>query len=125
MLKAILIIAGTISLCLGIIGIFVPGLPTTPFLVLTAGCYIRSSQKLYQLVTGNKYLGSYIKEFQIKKGMAIKTKIYSISVMWVMIIISITLFISIGLVKVIIAGVGLIGTLVMGFIIPTKDNLKK
>ena len=123
MLKAILIIAGTISLCLGVIGIFVPGLPTTPFLVLTAGLYIRSSKKLYQLLIRNKYLGSYITEFQIRKGMTRKIKIYSISVMWIMIVISITLFITPVLLKVIIAGFGLIGTFVMGFVVPTRDKI--
>ena len=123
MLKGILIIAGTISLVLGVIGIFVPGLPTTPFLVLTAGLYIRSSKKLYQLLIRNKYLGSYITEFQIRKGMTRKIKIYSISVMWIMIVISITLFITPVLLKVIIAGFGLIGTFVMGFVVPTRDKI--
>ena len=123
MLKGILIIAGTISLVLGVIGIFVPGLPTTPFLVLTAGLYIRSSKKLYQLLIRNKYLGSYITEFQIRKGMTTKMKIYSISVMWIMIVMSITLFITPVLLKVIIAGVGLIGTFVMGFVVPTKNKI--
>ena len=123
MLKAILIIAGTISLVLGVIGIFVPGLPTTPFLVLTAGLYIRSSEKLYKMLIRNKYLGSYITEFQIRKGMTRKTKIYSISVMWIMIVISITLFITPVLLKVIIAGFGLIGTFVMGFVVPTRDKI--
>ena len=123
MLKAILIIAGTISLVLGVIGIFVPGLPTTPFLVLTAGLYIRSSEKLYKMLIRNKYLGSYITEFQIRKGMTTKMKIYSISVMWIMIVMSITLFITPVLLKVIIAGVGLIGTFVMGFVVPTKNKI--
>ena len=123
MLKAILIIAGTISLVLGVIGIFVPGLPTTPFLVLTAGLYIRSSKKLYQLLIRNKYLGSYITEFQIRKGMTTKMKIYSIFVMWIMIVMSITFFITPVLLKVIIAGVGLIGTFVMGFVVPTKNKI--
>jgi len=122
MLKAILIIAGTISLVLGVIGIFVPGLPTTPFLVLTAGLYIRSSEKLYKMLIRNKYLGSYITEFQIRKGMTTKMKIYSISVMWIMIVMSITFFITPVLLKVIIAGVGLIGTFVMGFVVPTKNS---
>ena len=123
MLKAILIIAGTISLVLGVIGIFVPGLPKTPILVLTAGLYIRSSKKLYQLLIRNKYLGSYITEFQIRKGMTTKMKIYSIFVMWIMIVMSITFFITPVLLKVIIAGVGLIGTFVMGFVVPTRDKI--
>ena len=46
--KVILIALGTLSLCIGIIGIIVPGLPTTPFILLTAGLYINSSDRSYQ-----------------------------------------------------------------------------
>ena len=50
LIKVLLIVLGTLSLCVGIIGIVVPGLPTTPFVLLTAGLYIKSSDKLYLLL---------------------------------------------------------------------------
>ncbi|MBW6479367.1 MAG: YbaN family protein, partial [Bacteroidales bacterium] len=58
--KILFAFLGTLSLILGVIGIFVPGLPTTPFLLLTAGLYMKSSERLYKLLISNKYLGPYI-----------------------------------------------------------------
>ncbi len=119
MFRIILIILGTISLGIGITGIFIPGLPTTPFILLTAGLYVRSSEKLYRLLIQNKHLGKYIQDFQTYKGLTIKTKIYSIILMWIMILISVSYFISVNYLKWSIIGIGAIGTLVMGYLLPT------
>jgi uncharacterized protein len=80
--KVILIVLGTISLILGIIGICLPLLPTTPLLLLSAACYIRSSEKLYNLLINNKYLGSYIKDYQEKGAIPKKTKIIAVCFLW-------------------------------------------
>ena len=120
--KVILVILGTISLGIGIIGIFVPGLPTTAFLLLTAALYMRSSDKLYQKLLQNKYLGPYIREFQENKGMTKRTKIHAIGTMWFMISISCIFFIRPVSIILIVIGVGIIGTIVMGFIVPTSDK---
>ena len=119
MLKIVLIVLGTISLILGILGIFVPGLPTTPFLLLTAGLYIKSSDRLYLWLTGHKYLGSYITNYNKNEGLSLKTKIYSIVLMWVMISISSYFFISCIAIKLVVIGLGIIGFIVMGFVVPT------
>ena len=66
MIKTILIILGTVSLILGVTGIFIPGLPTTPFLLLTAGLYLRSSKKLYKRLISNQYIGCYIDNYYSK-----------------------------------------------------------
>ena len=118
--RFILIFLGTISLGIGIIGIIIPGLPTTPFLLLTATLYVRSSDKLYQKLISNKYVGSYIVDFQTKKGLSPKVKTASIFLMWTMIIISTVFLINPLIMKAIVLILGLIGTIVMGFIIPTK-----
>ncbi|MGC9330670.1 MAG: YbaN family protein [Bacteroidales bacterium] len=86
--KAILILLGSISLFLGVLGIFIPGLPTTPFLLLSAGLYIHSSPKLYNMLITNILLGPYITNFQRNKCMTLSLKIYSISLMWIMITLS-------------------------------------
>ena len=119
MVKLILIFLGTLSLILGITGIFIPGLPTTPFLLITAGLYVRSSDRLYRNLISNKYLGSYIVNFQRYKGLTMLSKLYAISTMWVMIFISTCFFIPSVHTKFIIIGTGIVGTIVMGFIIPT------
>ena len=122
--KIILVFLGTLSLVIGVIGIFVPGLPTTAFLLLTAALYMRSSDKLYKKLLANKILGPYITEFQTNKGMTKRMKMHAIGTMWVMITISCVFFVDLLSVKLVIIGVGIIGTIVMGFIVPTsfKDN---
>ncbi|MBN1599135.1 MAG: YbaN family protein [Bacteroidales bacterium] len=122
-MKAILIILGTTSLILGIIGIFIPGLPTTPFLLLTAGLYVRSSERLYNLLMQNKYLSTYINKWQKNKSLPLKTKLYAITLMWAMILTSVIFLIGSVYIKIVVTSVGFVGTIVMGFIIPnTKNN---
>lgn len=80
--KALLISIGTLSIILGVIGIVIPLLPTTPLILLGAACYIKSSEKLYQKLLKNKWLGGYIKDFREKNGISRKNKIISITMMW-------------------------------------------
>ena len=63
LLKSVLISIGTLSVFLGFLGIFIPLLPTTPFLLLAAACYIRSSDRFYQWLIDNKWLGRYIRDY--------------------------------------------------------------
>ena len=81
--KWVLIIVGSFFTGLGIIGIFLPLLPTTPFLLLAAACYVRSSEKLYNWLMNNKWLGSYIKNYLEGKGVSLKSKVLSISLLWI------------------------------------------
>ena len=124
MIKALLIVSGSISLGVGIIGIFVPGLPTTSFLLITAFLWARSSEKLYNKLIENKYVGPYIVNFQKHKGMTLEAKIYSISMMWLMIGLSTWLFIHNPIVDYIVIAVGFIGMIVMGFVLNTIKNQK-
>jgi len=114
-----LITLGTLSLFLGTIGIFIPGLPTTPFLLLTAALYVRSSDRLYARLIKNKYVGPKIAKFRQEKGMDKATKLWSIFLMWLMIGISVHFLLDKIWIKFVTIGLGIIGTVVMGFIIPT------
>ena len=82
-MKYLLIILGSICLALGVIGIFLPLLPTTPFLLLSAALYVRSSEKLYQWLIHQKSLGSYIRNFREHKAIPLRAKIISISMVWI------------------------------------------
>lgn len=84
----LLIIIGSLAVALGVLGMFLPILPTTPLLLLAAACYIRASDKLYQWLIKNKYLGSYIKNYRENKGMAKKDKVVTIGTLWIGISIS-------------------------------------
>ena len=100
-IRAILFFVGTIALILGILGIALPILPTTPFLLLSLACYLRSSQRMTKWILNNKYFGKYIRNYKEGKGIPIKTKIIAIATLWITIIISIILiqnfWISVGL----------------------------
>ncbi len=80
--KWILIIAGIFFLVLGIIGIFLPILPTTPFLLLATACFARSSKRFYNWLINNKWIGAYIKNYREGKGVPLKIKIFTISLLW-------------------------------------------
>lgn len=81
--KILLIAVGTISLALGAIGVFLPIIPTTPFLLLAAACYYRSSKRMHRWLLNNKWFGEYIRNYQEGKGLPLKTKIVALSMLWV------------------------------------------
>ncbi len=80
--RRLLIVSGTISTGLGIIGIFMPVLPTTPFLLLAAACYMRSSDRFYRWLLNNRLFGAYIKGYIEGKGIALKIKILTTLLLW-------------------------------------------
>ena len=80
--KRLLIGAGTLSTGLGIIGIFVPILPTTPFLLLAAACYMRSSERFYQWLINNRIFGLYVRNYIDGKGMPARVKVLAILLLW-------------------------------------------
>jgi uncharacterized membrane protein YbaN (DUF454 family) len=82
LMSLILVSFGSIFVALGVIGIFLPVLPTTPFLLLGAACYIKGSDKMYKWLINNKYLGEYIKNYREKNGIPLKSKIIAISTLW-------------------------------------------
>src|SRR5665648_154597 len=88
MVRASLFIAGTFLLALGAIGVFLPILPTTPFLLLSAACYLRSSERMHKWLLNNRWFGKYIRNYQAGRGIPIKTKIIAISAMWIAILYS-------------------------------------
>jgi uncharacterized membrane protein YbaN (DUF454 family) len=80
--KILLMIAGTLAAMMGIIGIFVPVLPTTPFLLLAAYCYARSSQKLYRLLLNNRFFGNFLRNYLEGRGMSLKYKVFTVLSLW-------------------------------------------
>ncbi|TET92265.1 DUF454 domain-containing protein [Candidatus Aerophobetes bacterium] len=79
----VLTIAGTFSLGLGIVGILLPLLPTTPFLLLAAACYARSSERLNNWLLNNRWFGNYLRNYWKGKGIPLKVKVLSISFLWI------------------------------------------
>jgi len=82
LIRKVLIVAGTLFVGLGIVGIFLPILPTTPFLLLAAACYARSSERFYRWLLNHRWFGKYIRTYQEGKGIPVKAKALSISLIW-------------------------------------------
>ncbi|MCK4593628.1 YbaN family protein [bacterium] len=89
----LLVAAGSVSLGLGVLGIFLPVLPTTPFLLLAAFCYARSSQRLYDWLLNTRHLGPYIRTWREKKAIPLRFKVFVLVLMTVFIVISAVFFV--------------------------------
>lgn len=121
MLIILFLILGLLSLVLGILGIFLPGLPTTPFLLLASYSFIKSSPRLHKWLLNSNF-GDHIRKYEENPGLHPKTKIYIIFLMAAMCSISICFFIQSVLLRVIVGIAGLIGAIVVTFFIPTLKD---
>ncbi|MFP4249772.1 MAG: YbaN family protein [Armatimonadota bacterium] len=83
--KYALIAAGSVCVAVGAIGIVVPLLPTTPFLLLAAACYVRSSPRFYRWLIGNRVLGAYVRDYLSGAGIPVRTKVFTIAMLWIVI----------------------------------------
>jgi uncharacterized protein len=101
-LKVALLALGFLFTGLGLIGIFIPLLPTTPFLLLAAACFARSSKHFYNWLLNNKLFGKYITSYLDGKGVPVTTKIISVSLLWLTIVISAVFFVSLLWVKILL-----------------------
>ena len=88
--RRLFVIAGTIALVIGVVGIIIPILPTTPFLLLTAICYLRGSQRLFNALLYNRFVGAYIRNYLEGRGMSLKMKIWTLSLLWISILLTAT-----------------------------------
>lgn len=103
----LLIIAGTILVGLGIVGILLPVLPTTPFLLLAAYCYARSSRRFLDWLMNAKYLGDYIRNYRERRGMTLGAKVVSLGSLWVTIGYSTLFAVEALLVRILLVGIAL------------------
>lgn len=74
---------GSFFVVLGSIGIFVPVMPTTPFLLLAAACYARGSKKSYEKLVQSRILGEYIRNYRDGGGVPLSSKIYALVLLWI------------------------------------------
>ena len=88
-----LIAAGMICVGLGALGIVLPGLPTTPFLLLAAYCFARSSEHFHSWLLNHGWFGSYVRNFEEGRGMTRPAKGSTLLVMWLSFGITIAFFV--------------------------------
>ena len=80
--RRLFVTAGTIALVIGVVGIIIPVLPTTPFLLLAAICYMRGSQRLYNALLCNRFVGNYVRNYLEGRGMSLRRKIWTLTLLW-------------------------------------------
>ena len=89
LLNALLVFLGIVFTTLGVFGIFLPVLPTTPFLLLAAACFARGSGRCYRWLMNNRWCGQYIRDYRDGKGVSKRHKLASLTLLWVTIGLSI------------------------------------
>ena len=123
-LRWLLIGIGSIFVGLGVIGIFLPLLPTTPFLLAAAWCYARSSERYYKWLISNKWFGKYIKNYREGNGIPLRAKIAAISILWLTISLSIIFIVSNLYIRIIMISIAVTVTIYIISIKP-KNNFTK
>lgn len=88
-MKIVLNIIGTLAIILAILGIFLPLLPTTPFLLLASACYMRGSQRMHNALLRNRVFGKYLRDFEEHRAIPLRAKILALVFMWISILFSI------------------------------------
>ncbi|MEE4193598.1 MAG: YbaN family protein [Anaerolineae bacterium] len=92
--RVLLLTAGSLSLLVGVIGVFVPVLPTTPFLLISAACYARGSERFYNWLLNHPWFGEYIRNYREGKGIERRHKVAALVLLWTTIIASAVFFIT-------------------------------
>jgi uncharacterized membrane protein YbaN (DUF454 family) len=80
--RAVFVVLGTIFVVVGVIGIFVPILPTTPFLLLASACYVRGSKRLHAWLLSHGRLGAFIRAYEEGRGIPLRAKAVALTMMW-------------------------------------------
>jgi hypothetical protein len=93
LVRALLIVLGMLSLGVGLVGVFIPVLPTTPFLLLAAACFARGSERIYDWMIGNRLFGSYLRNYREGNGLPMRAKLISATILWAAIMVSVLLFV--------------------------------
>lgn len=117
--RFLLISTGTLALLLGLIGIVVPGLPTTPFVLLSAACLARSSPRLHHKLVSNRHLGPLIRDWEANRSLTRKTKWLSSTIMATMVVVSVLQFSGRPVLQALVLSLGAVGCVVV-WRIPTR-----
>lgn len=121
--KAVLMGVGTASTALGVVGIAVPLLPTTPFLLLASACFATSSKRFHHALHANALFGQYISDYESGRGISLRAKIVTLSLLWITIGSS-AIFVADGVYLRILLSIIAIGVTAHLVIVPTAKKRK-
>jgi uncharacterized membrane protein YbaN (DUF454 family) len=117
----IYVVLGTIALAVGALGLLLPVLPTTPFVILAAACYYRGSERLHAWILNSRWFGEPIRNFQAGRGLTRNMKTRAVSLMWATIIVSAVFFVNSLVVRAVVFGVAICVTIYL-FRLPTTEE---
>ena len=92
MKKTLLLLVGWLALVLGLIGAILPGLPTTPFVLLAAACFANASPRLHRRLLEHRWLGPMVRDWEKHHSLPLRVKCFAIGSMLVMVGISVWQF---------------------------------
>ena len=118
-IKAVWVIAGSVFVVLGAFGVILPGLPTTPFLILAAACYIRSSQRLYDWLIANKTFGPYLRDYREGKGIPKRAKKIALVMMTIFVGYAVLFALDDLFVRIVVLILGMIGFFYVAYRVPS------
>lgn len=116
--------SGTLFLLIGIVGIFVPVLPTTPFLLLATACYARSSRRFYNWLMNHQTFGSLIVEWRTYRSIPWRVKRVAVVTLIMTFGSSIVFFVRDGWLQLALAFFGLL-MVVWLYRVPSRDHPSK
>lgn len=118
--RALFATLGVFAVALGIIGVFVPGLPTTEFMIAASYLFARSSPTLERWLEGNRWFGPMLRRFRETRGMPLKMKALALAWMWTGLGISLYALAAAGMaIQLFILTMGLLGTMTILFVVRT------
>jgi len=109
-MRIFFIVLGILCVILAALGVLLPGLPATPFLLLASYSFARSSKRMHDWLVNNRIFGPILSDFLDRKGIRLHIKIISILMMWVMMLISVFFLMENDVIKYVAIGGALIGT---------------
>jgi len=118
----LLCLAGTIALALGLVGVVLPGLPTTPFVLLAAACFARASPRLHQRMRENAWMGPMLRDWEANRSLTRRIKTIALASMAIMVAISVWTFRAQLPLQMLLLATGALGIWFVGWRIPTRGR---
>lgn len=119
--RGLLWVAGSVSLALGIVGVVLPGLPTTPFILLAAACYAKASPRLHAWLLNHRFTGPMLRDWESDRSLTRRSKVIAVGSMLLMVSFSIWSFRGRLAVQLVLLALGAVGACVV-LRIPTRRD---
>ena len=109
--KGLLTACGLVALALGLLGVVLPLLPTTPFILLAAYCFFRGSKRLHNWLESQPWLGEQLRLWHEKKAISKKVKIFALTYLWLAIGATTIFFLTAPLHRILLLGIAIAVTI--------------